>query len=109
MITIREVLGPNWREYKLYDNNSLEGGLTREEETLIDFLYDTDIDQYCSVSLLQLELKECGLKEIEEIDRYVEKVIEEKLAEIEEELDIQFCDYRWDYELNKFKRLDERR
>lgn len=97
MITIREVLGPNWREYKLYDNNSLEGGLAREEETLIDFLNDTDIDQHSSVSLLQRELKQCGLKEIDEIDRYVEEKLQQKILDIEEEFDIQICDYRWDY------------
>lgn len=97
MISIIDVLGRYWRDYKLYDDNNLEGGLSRAEETLGDFLHDTDIDQYSPVGLLQQELKLCGLREIDEIDMYIGNIIEKRIDEIEEELGVRI-DYNWDFE-----------
>lgn len=98
VVTIKDVLGPKWFQYKLYDNNSLStGGLSHEEETLGEFLADTDIDQYDSIGLLQDELKSCGIMQIEEADRYVQEIIEQKIWDIEEELGINICDWKWDY------------
>lgn len=97
MISIYDVLGPKWAQYKLYDDNTLStGGLSREEETLGEFLSNTDIDQYDSVALVQSELKMCGIHEIKEIDRYVEELIQQKIWDIEEEFDVKL-DYNWDY------------
>ena len=99
MVTIRDVLGPKWYERKLYDNNSLStGGISRSEETLGEFIKDTDIDAYNDpVNEIQIELKKCGIKEIEEIDSYIQELIEQKLWDIEEEFNIDIVDYTWDY------------
>lgn len=99
MLTIREVLDKEWAEYPLYDDNSLSyGGISKEEETLGDFVKDADIDAYYdSVRELQLALKMCGMKQIDEIDSKIEEILHQKLWDIEEELDIQIDDYRWDY------------
>lgn len=98
MISIIDVLGRYWRNYKLYDDDSLmTGGLSRAEETLGDFLSDTDMDQYSQVGLLQQELKLCGLRQIDEIDMYIGRIIEKRINEIEEELGVQI-DYNWDFE-----------
>lgn len=99
VITIRDALGPKWYERKLYDDNSLShGGISKEEEILGEFVNEAEMNAYeDSVKDLQIELKKCGIKQIEEIDRYVEEIIQQKIWDIEEELDIQICDYRWDY------------
>ena len=99
MLTIREALGKEWAEYPLYDDNSLSyGGISKEEETLGDFVKDADIDaEYDSVREVQIALKECGMKQIDEIDSKIEEILQQKLWDIEEELDIQIDDYRWDY------------
>jgi len=98
VVTIKDVLGPKWFQHKLFDNNSLSiGGLSREEETLGEFLANTDIDQYDSIGLLQDELKSCGIKQIEEADRYIEEIIQQRIWDIEEELNINICNWQWDY------------
>lgn len=99
MLTIREALGKEWAEYPLYDDNSLSyGGISKEEETLGDFVKDADIDAYYdSVREVQIALKECGMKQIDEIDSKIEEILQQKIWDIEEELDIQIDDYRWDY------------
>lgn len=99
MVTIRDVLGPKWYERKLYDNNSLStGGISRSEETLGEFIKDSDIDAYNDpVNEIQVELKKCGIEEIREIDSYIQELIEQKLWDIEEELNIKIIDYTWDY------------
>lgn len=99
MITIRDVLGPKWYERKLYDNNSLStGGISRPEETLGEFIKDTDIDAYEDpVNEIQIELKKCGIKELEEVDSHIQSLIEQKLWDIEEEFNINIIDYTWDY------------
>lgn len=99
MLTIREALGKEWAEYPLYDDNSLSyGGISKEEETLGDFVKDADIDAYYdSVREVQIALKECGMKQIDEIDSKIEEILRQKIWDIEEELDIQIDDYRWDY------------
>lgn len=98
VITIRDVLGPKWYEKKLYDNNSLKtGGLSKAEETLGDFIKDTDIDaDKDDVSKIQRELRICGLREIMEIDDYVQELIEKRLEDIEDEFGIDI-EYTWDY------------
>ena len=37
------------------------------------------------------------MKQIDEIDSKIEEILQQKLWDIEEELDIQIDDYRWDY------------
>jgi len=97
MISIYDVLGPNWAQYKLYDDNTLStGGLSREEETLGEFLADTDINQYDSVNELQAELKRCGLQEIYEIDKYINEQVFQKIWDIEEEFGVDI-NFNWDY------------
>lgn len=100
MLTIRKILGKKWAEYPLYDDNSLSyGGISKEEETLGDFVNDADIDaEYDSVGKVQIALKENGMQQIDEIDLKVEEVLQQKIWDIENELGIQIIDYRWDYE-----------
>ena len=99
MLTIREVLGKEWAKYPLYDNNSVSyGGISKEEETLGDFVADADIDAYYDpVKDIQIALKKAGIEQIEEIDYKVEEILQQKIWDIEEELGIQIIDYRWDY------------
>ena len=98
-ITIRDILGPKWYERKLYDNNSLStGGICRPEETLGEFIKDTDIDAYEDpVNEIQIELKKCGIQELGEIDSHIQSLIEQKLWDIEEEFNINIIYYTWDY------------
>lgn len=99
MINIRDVLGARWYEIKLYDNNSISyGGISHSEETLGEFIENSDLNAYeDSIIDLQKELKACGLKEIEDGDRYIEELIQQRIWDIENELNIVICDYRWDY------------
>lgn len=96
--TIRDILGPRWYERKIYDDNSLSyGGLSKEEETLGEFVNDTEINAYEDSAMdLQIALKKCGIKQIEEIDMYFEDIIKEKIENIEDELGI-VIDFTWDY------------
>lgn len=100
MLTIRKILGKKWAEYPLYDDNNLSyGGISKEEETLGDFVNDADIDaEYDSVGKVQIALKKNGMQQIDEIDLKVEEVLQQKIWDIENELGIQIIDYRWDYE-----------
>jgi len=99
VVTIRDVLGPKWFQYKLFDDNSLStGGLSREEETLGDFIGDSDIDPYEDpVGEIQKELKRCGLQEIEEVDSYIQELIQQRLWDIENDFDVSILNYKWDY------------
>lgn len=97
MVSIIDVLGSNWKDYELYDDNSLTiGGLSRAEERLGDFLSDSDIDQHSPIGLIQQELKLCGIRQIDEIDMYIERIIEKRIDEIEEELGIKI-NYNWNF------------
>ena len=49
------------------------------------------------INKFQIALKECGMKQIDEIDSKIEEILIQKIWDIEEELDIQIDDYRWDY------------
>lgn len=97
VLSIIDVLGIDWRNEKLYDNDKSTGGLSHEGETLGEFLSNTDIDQYDSASFLQSELRLCGIKEIEKINQHIEELIQQKIWDIEEELGVNIIDYRWDY------------
>ena len=99
VVTIRQALGPRWYERKLYDDNSLSyGGISREEETLGEFVNNSNLNAYeDSIGELQNELKFCGIKQIEEADSYVEELIQQKLWDLQNELDVIICDFRWDY------------
>ena len=97
VLSIYDVLGNDWRNERLYDDDKNTGGLSHEGETLWEFLSNTDIDQYDSAGFLQSELRLCGIKEIEKIDRHIEELIQQKIWDIEEELGIKIIDYRWDY------------
>lgn len=96
--TIRDILGPRWYERKLYDDNSLSyGGLSKEDEILGEFVNETEINAYEDSAMdLQITLKKCGIKQIEEIDMYFEDIIKEKIEDIEDELGI-VIDFIWDY------------
>ena len=99
MLNIRDVLGPKWYEYQLYDDNSLSyGGISKSEETLGDFVADAEIDAYYDpVKDVQIALKKAGIQQIDEIDLKIEEILQQKIWDIEEELGIQIIDYRWDY------------
>lgn len=97
-MNIREALGDNLNQIKLYDDNSLTtGGISKEEETLEEFMQDADLNPEDSVSELQIALHKCGIKQIEEIDTIIEEKIQQKIWDIEEELQINIIDYKWDY------------
>lgn len=100
MISIRDALGDKWKEIRLYDDNSVSyGGISHSEETLEEFIAEVEIDIHnVSIGELQKRLKNCGIKEIEAGDRYVEEILQQKIWDIENELGITICDYRWDYE-----------
>lgn len=95
MISIKDIL--NDYNIKLYDDDSLIGGLSHSEETLEEFMKETDISPDESIGKLQKELKKCGIKEIEIADSKVQEIIERKLFDIEDELGIKILDYKWDY------------
>ena len=99
MISIRDALGAKWYEIKLYDDNSVSyGGMSHSEETLGEFIEDSDLNAYeDTIGELQKELKACGLKEIEAGDSYIQELIEQRIWDMENELNIDIVDYRWDY------------
>lgn len=94
---ILDILGNRYDEIKLYDDNSLStGGISRAEETLGEFMKEAKISPLDNVGKLQKELKLCGIKQIEEIDRCIDNQIAEYLEDLEDELGITI-DYVWDY------------
>lgn len=99
MIKITDILGEKWRDIKLYDDNSVSyGGLSRAEETLGDFIDECNIDiETESVGYIQKQLKKCGIQEIEEVDRYIEEKLQQKIWDTEEELGIKIIDWHWDF------------
>lgn len=97
-MNIIDVLGENYKTIKLYDNNSVSyGGLSHAEETLEEFMNSADIYEDDSIGELQRALKRCGLKQIEIADSKIEEIIQQKIWDIEEELEVDIVDYRWDY------------
>lgn len=97
-MNIIDVLGENYKTIKLYDDNSVSyGGLSHAEETLEEFMNSADIYEDDSIGELQRALKRCGLKQIEIADSKIEEIIQQKIWDIEEELEVDIVDYRWDY------------
>lgn len=97
-MNIIDVLGENYKTIKLYDDNSVSyGGLSREEETLEEFMNSADIYENDSIGELQRALKLSGLKEIEIADSKIQELIQQKIWDIEEELEVDIIDYQWDY------------
>lgn len=96
--SIINILGKNWKNIKLYDNNSLSyGGISREEETLGDFCDECNINPYeTTIGTLQKSLRECGIKQIKIADSTIQEMIEEKIRDIEDELGVEI-NYMWDY------------
>ena len=95
--SIKNILGPKWNTIKLYDNNALStGGISRAEETLGEFMLESDISPFDSIGKLQKTLRECGIKQIREADSKMQELIEQKLHDIEDELGIEI-NYMWDY------------
>lgn len=95
--SIINILGPNWREIKLYDDNSLStGGISRAEETLEEFMAECEISPFESIGKLQKTLKDCGILPIEIADKKIEDIIKEEIENIEDELGI-VIDFTWDY------------
>ena len=97
-MNIIDVLGENYKTIKLYDDNSVSyGGISHAEETLEEFMNSADIYEDDSIGELQRALKRCGLKQIEIADSKIEEIIQQKIWDIEEELEVDIVDYRWDY------------
>lgn len=97
-MNIIDVLGENYKTIKIYDDNSVSyGGLSHAEETLEEFMNSADIYEDDSIGELQRALKRCGLKQIEIADSKIEEIIQQKIWDIEEELEVDIIDYRWDY------------
>lgn len=94
---ILDVLGNGYRGILLFDDNSLStGGISKAEETLGEFMEDANISPLDHVGKLQRELQLCGIKQIEEIDSYLQRIIDRKIQDIEDELGVSI-DYTWDY------------
>lgn len=94
---ILDVLGNKYDEIKLYDDNSLSyGGISRAEETLGEFMKETNISPLDHVGKLQKALKDCGIEQIPSIDMNIQHQIEDYLADLEDELGI-IIDFTWDF------------
>lgn len=59
MRTIKDVLS-----IELIDDNSPNGGTAFSNETVADFIQDTDLSLNDSITILNQELKLCGIKPI---------------------------------------------
>lgn len=79
------------------DDNPLVGGLAFEGESLQDFMESVGLEPDSRVNTLQRQLRECGIKELEEIDRKVNELVQQKIWDIQEELDVYIDSYTWDY------------
>lgn len=79
------------------DDNPLVGGLAFEGESLQDFMDSVELDPDMRVNTLQRQLRECGIKEIEEIDCKINELVQQKIWDIQEELDVYIDSYTWDY------------
>ena len=97
MITIKDALGAKWNTIKLYDDETPWGGISHSEETLGEFMATGEISPFDSIGELQKGLKNCGIKQLEIANSYIEELVQQKIWDIEEELGIDIIDYRWDY------------
>lgn len=103
MITIKDALGPKWNTIKLYDDNTITtGGISHSEETLGEFMADCEISPFESIGRLQRGLKDCGIMQLNEADRYIGEIIKQRIWDLEEELGINMVEWKWDY-----KEIDE--
>lgn len=75
---LEKELGPNWRDIELKDDDSLEGGVSYEGETLGHFIDEVGTEDIKSLEDLNSALRECGIQP-------VEKSLEESFS-LEEEL-----------------------
>lgn len=97
MISIKSALGPQWSKIKLRDDETPYGGISYDGETLDNFMAETEISPNDSIGKLQKGLKDCGIMQIPIADSKIEELIQQKLWDIEEEYDIKFTKWEWDY------------
>lgn len=96
MVTIIEALGKKYKDIELEDDVLTTGGIAHQGETLGEFM-EGDIHEEDSIGELQKSLKECGIKQISDADKYVYELIQQRLWDIEDDLGIKFEYYSWDY------------
>jgi len=98
VVKIKDVLGPKWNTIRLYDDNSTPwGGISHSEETLGEFMAVGEISPFESIGKLQRALKDCGIRQLEIADRHIEELIQQTIWDLEEELNINICEWKWDY------------
>lgn len=94
---ILDILGNEYDKIKLYDDNSLStGGISKEEETLGEFMEEGNISPLDNVGKLQKALKDCGIQQIPAIDESIENQVKSYIEDLEDELGIT-VDFTWDY------------
>lgn len=97
MIRIKDALGNGWNVIRLQDDETPYGGKSHSKETLGEFMLDVNISPFDSVNKLQEALQANGLMMMSGIDSYVQNLIEERIKDIEDELDVDIIDWHWDY------------